>query len=270
MKKQLVILGLAAFASLVSRFAWSAESTPYELKDVGIQEHLGETISLDNTFTDETGKEVALSSFFQAKHPVVISLVYYSCPNLCTLVLNGLTEAINQSDWQLGKQYEIVSVSIDPQNTPDLAAAKKTNYLSELKNQPNAAAHWHFLTSKEENVRKLANELGFGYAYDKNQGEYAHAAALFVLTPGGKISRYLYGIQYNPRDFRLSLLEASEGKIGTLIDKLLLYCYHYDPMGKKYALFALNLMKLGGALTVIGIVGLLLRLRKASQRKESC
>lgn len=232
--------------------AIAAEATPYELRDVGITEHLGDTIDLDLPFVDESGNAVTLRKYFEGPIPVLVNLVYYECPSLCSLLLNGVTDTLTNMAWTAGKEFRIVSISIDPGEGPDLASAKKASHL-EVYDRPEVAGGWHFLTGKEEHIQKLAAQLGFGYRYDADSDEYAHAAAVMVLTPQGKISRYLYGIQFRPRDYKLALLEAAEGKIGTVIDKLLMYCYHYDPQGKKYALFATNLMKAAGGVTVFGV-----------------
>lgn len=245
----------------------AAESVPVELQEVGIQENLGDGISLDLTFIDEAGSKVPLQSFFNGERPVILNLVYYECPNLCNFLLNGFVEGLSHLEWTAGEEFEIVTISIDPREGPPLAAAKKESYLK-LYNRPEAKSGWHFLTGSESNIGQLADEIGFRYRYDEDQKQYAHAAAIFVLTPQGEISRYLYGIDYPPRDLKLALLEASEGKIGNPIEKFLLFCYHYDPKGQKYALFATNLMKVAGGGAVVGIVVFLSYLGIRQRRKE--
>lgn len=248
MKKIFVILFLN-----ISVFGYAAEPIPVELKGVGIEEHLGQTISLDLPFTNEEGKTLPLRSYFDGKRPVVLMLIYYTCPNLCHFLLNGFMDSLKKMPWAQDK-FDIVSVSINPRETPEVSLKRKQKL--KLSDQ------WHFLTGKEKNIQTLAKEVGFHYRYDPDQKEYAHSAALFILTPEGKISRYLYGIQFKPLDLKLALLEASEGKIGSVMDRLLMFCYHYDPKGKKYALFASRLMSSAGILTVILISFLLIFLSK--------
>ncbi|MBC7693279.1 MAG: SCO family protein [Methylotenera sp.] len=231
--------------------ALPATTIPPELKDVGIFEKLGKTVSIrDLTFKDESGATVSLSKYFNAKKPVLLSLVYYECPNLCTFVLNGLVNSLKTFPWTPGKEFEIVSVSINPKDTPELATRKKAAYLQAL-SRPEAAAGWHFLTGEESLIKKLASEVGFGYRYDKNEGQFAHSAALFVLTPEGKISRYLYGIEYPQKDLRLALVEASQGQVGTVVDRFLLFCYRYDPQTRKYSMVLTNVMQAGAAGTTV-------------------
>ncbi|MBI4209596.1 MAG: SCO family protein [Deltaproteobacteria bacterium] len=246
----------------------AAEPVPVELQEVGIEENLGDAISLDLEFVDETGAPVPLRAFFDGEHPVLLNLVYYECPNLCNFLLNGFTEGLTGLRWTAGDEFQIVTVSIDPREGPELAATKKEAYLK-LYKRSEAREGWHFLTGSESHVRQLAQEIGFRYRYDEDQKQYAHAAAVFVLTPQGEISRYLYGIDYPPRDLKLALLEASQGKIGNPVDKFLLFCYHYDPKGRRYALFATNLMKIAGGATVVGIIAFLFYLGIQHRRKEN-
>ncbi len=237
-------------------FSYTAESIPPELEGIGVDEKLGHPIQLENTFKDEQGKEVQLRQYFDGKHPVILNLVYYGCPNLCGFLLNGFVEALKNFTWNPGQEFNIVTVSIDPGEKPELAAQKKEALLKVYQRQ-GANENWHFLTGEEAAIQKLANEVGFKYRYDIEEKQYAHSAVIFILTPDGKISRYLYGIQFSPRDLRLSLLEATQGKIGTMVDKFLLFCFHYDPKGRKYALMAGNLMKLGGVVTVLALASFL-------------
>lgn len=243
----------------------AAEEIPIELKGITIKEHLGDKISLDLQFTDENGQKVTLGEYINGELPVILTLVYYACPNLCTLLLNGFVSSLEQIKWSVGDQFKIVTLSIDPTETAKLATLKKETYLGKYRRE-NAGSSWHFLTGTEENIKKIANEVGFGYRYDEDQKEYAHSAAIFVLTPDGKISRYLYGITFNPRDVKLALLEASQGKIGNIVDRLLLFCYHYDPKNRQYALFATNLMKGAGGLTILGLALMILFLKKRKKQ----
>lgn len=257
--KSLFLFAVIALSSPL----YAAESIPVELKNIGITEHLGETIDLNLTFTDETGAVVPLKSFFDGKRPVVMTLAYYGCPNLCGLLLNGMTDTFKEMSWSPGQEFEYVNVSIDPKETPELAAQKKEGFLKAY-DRPASAKGWHFLTGSEANIQALAKQIGFSYFYDPDEKQYAHGSALYILTPDGKLSRYLFGVTFEPRDMRLGLLEATQGKIGNIVDHVLLYCYRYDPKSRKYSLFATRLLKLGAGITIVGIVGgiLLLRRRK--------
>jgi protein SCO1 len=226
------------------------EPLPKELDGVGIVEHRDSYIPLDLKFTDETGRDVALGDYFGKDRPVILTLVYYSCPMLCTLVLNGLVDALKQIDMVPGKDFEIVSVSFDPTETPTLAKFKKQNYLNDY-GKPEAAAGWHFLVGQPEPIRQLTGAVGFGYKWNEEQKQYAHQAAIYVLTPDGRLSRYLYGVMYDPRTLKLSLLEAGKGKIGSALDQIVLYCFHYDASSGKYAIAATRIMQLGGFLTIV-------------------
>jgi protein SCO1/2 len=223
---------------------------PQELKGVDIEEKLGTAVNLDLEFTAENGYQVPLRQFFKSGKPVILNLVYYRCPMLCNLVLNGQTETMKDLAWTAGDQFEVVTISIDPQERFNLAQAKKKWYL-ETYGRPQAAAGWHFLTDYQGNVARLAQQVGFNYKWDARQQQWAHAAAIMLLTPDGRVSRYLYGVRYKERDLRLALAEASEGKLGTVGDKLLLFCFHYDPQAKSYVPFARNLMRAGGAVSVL-------------------
>jgi protein SCO1/2 len=248
---------LAAVMLLVAALPAAAqrkEALPKDLEGVGITEHAGARLPLDLEFTDEDGKPVRLAQFFPGDRPVILTLGYYRCPMLCTLVLNSLVDGLKDLPWTPGQQFEIVTVSIDPTETPTLAKLKKQNYLADY-GRPGAAAGWHFLTGREENIRKLAEAVGFGYRYVEERGQYAHPAAIFVVTPDGRMAKYLYGVLYQPKTLRLALAEAGQGKIGTTTDQLLLYCFHYDAQEGRYVLAASNIMRLGGAATAL-VVGL--------------
>jgi protein SCO1/2 len=227
---------------------------PPALEGVGVQEHLGRTVDLNLTFEDETGAKVNLKDFFHQGKPVVLDLVYYRCPMLCNLVLNGQTEVMRELPWTPGNEYEVVTISIDPHETRELALQKKAQHLTAY-GRP--APGWHFLTDFAGNAKRLAEQVGFLYHYDPRQDQYAHPAAITILTPQGKVSRYLYGVRFSTRDVRFALAEASENRTTMTIEKVLLFCYHYDPQANSYTLFATNLMKAGGALTVL-ILGLYL------------
>lgn len=239
--------------------------TPYELQDVGVKEHLGEKVDLDLQFINSTDNQKhSLREYVQNGKPTILNLVYYECPMLCTMVLNGVTDGMKGMDWSVGNQFNVVTISINPKDDSGDADAKKSVYLDHYvkaaegaksnHSRDQAKTGWQFFTSDEVTVKKLADQLGFQYTYDKQQGQYAHAAVTFVLSPDGMISRNLYGVQYRPRDLRLALLEASRGKVGNVFDRLLMFCYHYEPGARGYSLQAVRVMQLG-ALATIGILG---------------
>src|SRR6266568_1817792 len=235
---------------------------PPVLKQVGLDQRLNEQVPLDAVFKDEQGLEVRLGQFF-GKKPVVLSLVYYNCPMLCTQVLNGMLGSFKQVGFNIGDQFEVVTVSFDPGETPSLAAAKKDTYVKAY-NRRGVEAGWHFLTGDEANIKRLTEAVGFRYVWDEQTKQFAHASGIIVLTPEGKIANYFYGIEYSPRDLRLALVESSQNKIGTPVDALMLYCYHYDPATGKYGAVVMNILRLAGGVTVVLIVGLLLVLRRRS------
>jgi protein SCO1/2 len=237
---------------------------PKVLKSVGIDQRLNEQIPLDAVFKDERGQDVRLGQYFNGK-PVVLSLVYYSCPMLCNQVLNGMMGSFRQVSFNIGEQFEVVTVSFDPRETPELAAAKKSTYIKAY-NRPGADASWHFLTGDEANIKRLTEAVGFRYVWDEQTNQFAHASGIMLLTPEGKLARYFYGIEYPPRDLRLGLVEASQNKIGTPVDALMLYCYHYDPATGKYGAIVMNIVRLAGGVTLFLIVGMILVLRKRSGR----
>lgn len=228
----------------------SAHETPKELEGVGITEKLGDQVDLSLEFKDQNGQVVTLGSLLGKKKPVLFSIIYYNCPSLCNYHLNGLTASLKELDWTIGDKFELVALSMNHNETPDLAKAKLDNYLKEY-GRPNSAGGWHFLTGSEENIKKIADQVGFGFKWIESTKEYSHASAAQVLTPEGKISRYLHGIEFNPQTIRLSLLEASDGKIGTLMDQFVLYCFQFDPSKNKYTLLAYRVMQAGGALIVL-------------------
>ncbi len=248
-------------------FAQPAGVRPPVLKDVGIDQLLNNQVPPDLEFKDETGRTVKLSEYFGDK-PIVLSLVYYDCPQLCTQVLTGLLGTLKTLPMSPGKEFISLTVSFDPREKPDLAAAKKKEYLERLR-KPEAAAGWHFMTGDEESIKLLTRSVGFRYIWDPVTKQYAHASAIFLLTPGGKVSRYLYGIEYAPRDLRFGLLEASEGKIGTVADKIILYCYQYDPTRGTYGLVLMRLLRIFGGITLVTLAVLFLFLRYKTKQKEA-
>ncbi|HEV8414787.1 MAG TPA: SCO family protein [Bryobacteraceae bacterium] len=218
------------------------------LQKVGINQKMGGQIPLDLPFVDESGKDATLRQYFGK--PVILALVYYQCPSLCNMVLNGVLRSIKQLDLTAGTDYEVIAVSFDPRETPEMAAAKKQTYLRDYKRQ-GAEQGWHFLTGPETSSKALADSVGFRYIYDALTNQYAHSSAIMVLTPAGRIDRYFYGIEYPARDVRLGLVEASNERIGTPTDQVLLYCFHYDPTTGKYALVVMNVLRLAALITVV-------------------
>ncbi len=251
------ILGLSIVAVLgVSRaVAQMANPSPppNAVMEVGIDQHLGQQIPLDLTFRNEKGTTVKLADYFHSK-PVIISLVYFRCPMLCTQVLNGMVETFKTLKFTAGNEFEIVTVSIDPDEGPELASAKKQAYVEEY-GRDGVAGGWHFLTGDQTSISTLAAAVGFRYVYDPKSKQFAHGAGIMVATPEGKLARYLYGIEYGAKDLRFSLMEAAKGKIGSPVDKILLLCYHYDPTTGKYGVMVTNLLKAGGVLVVLILGG---------------
>lgn len=240
---------------------------PAALEGVGIEEHLGRQVDLNLQFTAESGYPVALSEFFHKKRPVILDLIYYQCPNLCTLVLNGQTQAMREIlPWTPGNEYEVVTISIDPQESFDLARKKKAIYTSSF---DHPAPGWHFLCDRDGNAKKLAEMVGYKYRWDERTQQFAHAAGIMILTPEGKVARYLYGASFHPRDMRFALAEASENRTTMAVQKILLYCYHYDPQAGGYVLFATNIMRIGGVLTVLLIAFFVWRMVQAERRKSA-
>lgn len=229
---------------------------PETLRGVAFEQRLGEPLPLDAVFTDSTGAQRPLGDFL-AGRPVVLALVYYECPMLCNLVLNGAVGSLRAVDFDAGDAFDVVVVSFDSRETPELAAAKKANYVASY-GRDGAGAGWHFLTGDAENVARLTEAVGFRYRYDAERDEFAHSAGLVLATPEGVISRYLYGIDFPPRDLRLALVEAADSKIGTLVDQVLLFCFHYDPATGRYSVATLNAVRAGGILTVAALFAFVL------------
>lgn len=246
-----LLIGLVPAVLLPAPTAAAQTTLPPALRDIAIDQKLNSQIDLGLQFADESGAVVPLRRYFQGK-PVVLALVYYRCPMLCTLVLNGVLRAARVLSFDTGRDYEIVAVSIDPSETPDVAAEKRAGYVSRYR-RASGSAGWHFLTGEESNIRALASQVGFRYRYDPEHKQYVHAAGIMVLTPEGRLSRYFYGLEYAPRDLRLALIEASDNRIGTPVDQLLLYCLHYDPKSGKYGLLVMNTLRLGGAATLLAL-----------------
>jgi protein SCO1/2 len=235
---------------------------PKALREVGIDQHLNGQLPLDVTLVDESGQTVKLGQYF-GKRPVVLSLVYYNCPMLCTQVLNGMTTSFRVMTFTPGAEFDVVTVSFDPRETAALAAAKKDLYVNSLPAAKRASAMqgWHFLTGDEANVKRLAAAVGFRYYWDESSSQFAHASGIMIATPEGKLSQYYYGIEYSARDLRLGLVEASANKIGTQVDQLLLFCYHYDPATGKYGI-VMRVVQIAGGITVLGMIAMFLLLHR--------
>lgn len=230
------------------------------INKIGVDQKLEAQINPDLKFTNEKGETVRIGDYF-GKRPLILSLVYYECPGLCTMTLNGIVTSLRPLSFTPGKEYDVLTISFDPRETSKLAAAKKQRYIKDFL-RPNAAGNhdpattesgWHFLTGDEANVAELCKTVGFRYAFDEKTKQYAHASAIMVLTPKGKVSRYFYGLEYSTKDIRLGLVEATDEKIGTLTDAMTLYCYMYDPASGKYSLAITRIVKIGGALTILSL-----------------
>jgi protein SCO1/2 len=231
---------------------------PPALQKVGIDQKLNEQLPLDAVFKDESGNEVKLGQYF-GKRPVILSLVYYSCPMLCNQVMNGMVGAFKGLAFVPGDEFDVVTISFDARETATLAAAKKKTYVEYFPaaKQATIASGWHFLTGDETNIRRVTDAVGFRYNFDAATNQFAHASGIMVVTPEGKLSHYFYGIEYSPKDLRLGLVQASANKIGTPVDQLLLYCYHYDPSTGKYGAVVMNMVRVGGIVTVLGMAGVI-------------
>ena len=226
-----------------------SSAKPGILNEIGIDQRIGEQLPLDIPFTDESGRTVRLGDYF-GKRPVILALVYYECPMLCTQVLNGLVSALGVMNFEAGREFDVVAVSFNPKEGPGLASQKKAAYV-ERYGRPGSAGGWHFLTGSQESIAQLTDAVGFRYALDPEIGQFAHGAAIEVITPKGTIAKYFYGIEYSPRDLRLGLVEAADERIGTLIDDVLLFCYHYDPSTGKYGATVLGIVRMAGVATIL-------------------
>jgi protein SCO1/2 len=230
-----------------------ASQMPAVLTDVRFDQRLNEQLPLDAAFRDEEGREVTLGDYF-GKKPVVLAFVYFECPMLCTQVLNGLTTSLTVLDETVGREFDVVAISFDARETPALANGKKKSHLDRYK-RPESERGWHFLTGDEASIKAVTAAAGFHYAWDEKTQQFAHPSGIVVATPDGKVSRYFFGIEYAPRDVKFALIESSAGRIGNAIDQLLLYCYHYDPATGSYGFVAMGAVRVGGALTVLALVG---------------
>jgi protein SCO1/2 len=273
MSKRLLIafVAVVAFAASTRTYAQTpgnlvepgdpTSARPGILSRIAIDQRIGHQVPSDIPFVDENGRDVTLGDYF-GKRPVVLALVYYECPMLCTQVLNGLVSALGVLNFEAGREFDVVAVSFNPKEGPGLAAQKKAAYL-ERYGRPQSAAGWHFLTGSQASIDRLTDAVGFRYEYDEKIGQFAHGAAIEVLTPKGNIAKYFYGIEYSPRDLRLGLIEAADERIGSVVDDVLLFCYHYDPSSGKYGTSILRMVRAGGVLTVLAFaIFLTLSLRR--------
>jgi len=244
----------------------SANVKPPGLKNVGIEQKLNQSLPLESIFRDETGKTVKLGDYF-GKKPIILSLVYYRCPMLCSELLSGLEGSLKALSFDVGKDFDVVTVSFDPKDTPADATEKKASVLKHYQ-RAGAAQGWHFLTGSQESITALTNAVGFSYDYDEKSGQFAHTTAIMVITPEGKIAPYYYGVEFPPRDLRLGLVQASENKIGTLADQVLLYCYHYDPQSGKYGAIISHIIQLAGGATLLSLGTVLIILFRRGSDSE--
>ena len=237
-----------------------------QLEHVSFKQKLNTQLPLGTHFTDENGRDVTLGQYFNGTRPVVLAFVYYSCPMLCTQIMNGVSRAIKVLPFTPGQDFDVVFVSFDPRDKPETAAAKKTALLNYWSTQ-NQSGAWHFLTGEEPEIKRVTSAAGFFYMWDEKSQQYAHLSGLLVLTPDGRLSRYFYGIEFSPKELRLALFESGQGHIGSLVDELLLYCYHYDPTTGRYGAVVMNLVRAGGVLTVLAIAGFILLMRRQERQQ---
>jgi protein SCO1 len=242
-----------------------ASQKPEQLKEVTFQQRLDQMLPLDATFKDESARAVKLGDYFGGK-PVILAFVYYTCPMLCSQVMNGISSSLKAVPFDAGQDFEIVLISFDPRDTPAAAAEKKRAHMEYWDAQATAGA-WHFLTGDEANIKRVTSASGFNYRWDDVSGQFAHVSGVLVATRDGRLSRYFYGVEYSPKELRFALVESGEGRIGSVVDELLLYCYHYDPAAGQYGLVVMNLVRLGGIVTVAMMLGfILLMVRKDRSR----
>ena len=267
-----LLLAGSASAQAISKFgnpALAPVTPPPAVREADLEEQLGRTLDPGLAFTDDEGKRVRLGDYLTGDAPVVLVLAYYRCPMLCGLVLRGVVDAMKKLSFELGREYRALTVSFDPRDTPAAAREKRASTLAGLGRPLAAGRDWPFLVGEEPSIHALASEVGFHYAYDARTDQYAHPAAAIVLTPHGKVSRYLYGVAFSPRDLRLSLIEAGEGKTGTIVDRVILTCYHYDPAARAYGPFIVGFMRAGGALILLTVGGLLAALFRGERRRAA-
>ncbi len=256
----LLVASAAAAQAVPSSTGPAAQNMPSVLRNVGFEPQLNAQMPLDLPFRDESGRNVPLRDYFTQK-PVLLALVYYGCPMLCNQTEQGVVGALRMLSFNPGRDYEVVFVSFDPRETPDMAAQKKESAMTHFR-RPETASGWHFLTGSKESIDALTKGANFRYSFDEKSNLFAHAAGIMLLTPGGSISRYFYGVEYPARDLRLGLVDASAGKIGTPVDRALLFCYQYDPTSARYSASILKIIRLGGVLTILVLVAGMLIFRR--------
>ena len=250
---------IAGIVLLISFTSWAYDpndvtrqlnEVPKKIEDVGIDEKLGEQIDLSLKFQDDKGEVVTLGKYFDNKRPVILSMVYYNCPSLCNLHLNGLIEALKPMKWSAGQDYQIVAVSMNHNEDYMLAGPKKANYIKEY-GRSDSERGWHFLTADKNTIDTLADQLGFRFKWLEEEKEFSHASAAMILTPGGQISRYIHGVKFLPNTIKMALLEASDGKIGSIVDQVLMYCFQFDPKKSKYTIYSWRVMQIGGLVMIL-------------------
>lgn len=271
LERRLALAVLVAFAMACPAVAQTDGPKLTELDEVGLTEHLDAELPLDLEFREydgsAEGRKVALREFFDGTRPVILTMNYSNCPKLCSVQLNALVDAMKKMDWNLGEEYQVLTVGIDPLETPERAQLTKQKYLKNY-GRPGTAEGWHFVTSRDESkIKQVADTVGFGYSFNPDRNEYNHVAVLMLCTPEGRVSRYLGGVRYDPQTLRLSLAEAADGKVGSAMDQVLLYCFHYDAAKGRYAPAAFRFMQLGALLTLIVLGGVLLKFWRKERGK---
>ena len=236
---------------------------PQQLKQVTFKQRLDQQLPLDAAFKDEYGRPVTLGTYFGGQKPVILAFVYYTCPMLCTQIMNGISASLRELPFTAGHDFDIVLISFDPRDNPAAALQKKQALLKYWNSEPTSGG-WHFLTGDQATIARVTNAAGFAYTFDKITGQYAHVSGILVATPQGKLARYFYGVAYSPKELRLALVESGQGHIGSAADEVLLYCYHYDPKRGSYAATVMNLLRAGGVLTLLALGGFFLVMRRAS------
>jgi protein SCO1/2 len=234
---------------------------PDQLKTVSFKQHLNEELPLDATFKDEYGRSVTLGKYFTGKKPVVLAFVYFTCPMLCTQIMNGISSTARALPFTVGQDYDVVLVSFDPRDTPAAALEKKQAQLKYWQSQ-NTSAGWHFLTGDEKTIQRVTQAAGFSYKFDTVTGQFAHVSGVLVATPEGRLARYFYGVEYSPKEMRLALVDAGNGHVGSAVDEVLLFCYHYDPETGKYGASIMNMIRVGGVLTLVGMAVFFIKMRR--------
>jgi protein SCO1/2 len=256
---------MTGFTDNAGALTSASAQRPEALKDVTFHQRLTQQLPLDAAFTDEHGQAVTLGQYFGGSKPVILAFVYYSCPMLCTQVMNGISSSLRALSFEAGKDFDVVLISFDTRDTPATALEKKRTQLAYWKAE-NTASGWHFLTGDAATIRRVTSAAGFTYKWDERTQQFAHVSGVLVVTPEGRLSRYFYGIEYSPRDLRFALVESSQGHIGSPVDELLLYCFHYDPLSGRYGVVIMNLIRAGGVLTVAFLLAVMFFVRRREPR----